>query len=245
VLGNAINALLVEDPSTWPKWPSEPVPKTTVTQQVPVPGPTVTATQNVSQPGTTVTQQVPGPSVTVTPTTDTKPPDVVGSNVVKVKASQPSIRLAKGSSARLYGYGYTAEGKRVKASWSSSKSSVVSVSSVGKVTAKKAGSATVTVKAGGKTAKVKVTVLSKAPSSASVVSVSAAVPKSMSVGQVKDVTAKWSPASAVGAAATYRSGNKAVAAIDQAGRIVAKAKGTAKITVKVGSKSKTYKVTVK
>ncbi|MDR1152930.1 MAG: glycoside hydrolase family 9 protein [Bifidobacteriaceae bacterium] len=241
VLGNAINALLVEDPSTWPDKPAAPAPTATKTVSVPQPGPTVTV--KALEPGPTVTQ--PGPTVTVTsPAGGDGPVTGVGSKVVSVKASQPTVRLVKGSSARLYGYGYTAAGKQVKATWSSSKKSVASVSSAGKVTAKKAGSATITVRAGGKTAKVKVTVVAKKPA-ASVTSVRAAVPKTMPIGRAKNVTAKWSPTSVAGAVARYTSSNKAVVTIDKAGRIVAKAKGTAKITVKVGAKSKTYKVTVR
>ncbi|MDR1294135.1 MAG: glycoside hydrolase family 9 protein, partial [Bifidobacteriaceae bacterium] len=281
ILGNAANALLDEDPSTWP--PRQPVPAPTVTvtetpgpaPTITVPGPTVTHTATVEVPGPTVTHssttqvpgpavthsttiQVPGPAVTHSTTTQVQvpgpsvtvtAPPVVSESVTllavqKVKASQSAVRLVKGTSTRLAGYGYTAAGKRVKVSWSSSRPSVAKVSALGKVTGVKAGQATITVKAGGKKATVKVTVLGTKPSPSSVKSVKATVPKTMTVGAIKEITGTWAPASATGVAVTYTSSATSVAHIDKAGRIVAKAPGTTKIRVKAGGKSKAYTLTV-
>jgi uncharacterized protein YjdB len=239
ILGNAINELLVEDPADWPAKPVVPAPEVTVTQ------PGTTVTEKVPQPGPTVTQSVsqPGPTATVTiPGKDTS--QTVSKKAVKVKASQPTLRLVQGASSRLAGYGYTAAGKRVKVTWTSSKKSVAAVSASGKVVAKKPGTTTITLKAGTKKTTVKVTVVARKPARSAVTAVSAKVPKTLKVGQFVEVTGKWSPASATGVQVTYRSSNKAVAVVDKAGRITAKAPGKVKVTVKAGGKSKTYTVTV-
>ncbi|MDR1152268.1 MAG: Ig-like domain-containing protein [Bifidobacteriaceae bacterium] len=70
------------------------------------------------------------------------------------------------------------------------------------------------------------------------------MPKTLAVGAVKEITGAWTPASAPGVAVTYASSKTSVAHIDKAGRIVAKAPGTTKITVKAGGKSKAYTLRV-
>lgn len=72
----------------------------------------------------------------------------------KIKLSKTSLTLNKGKSAKITA---TITGTKKKASWSSSNSAVASVSK-GKITAKKAGTAVITAKVNGKTAKCKVTV---------------------------------------------------------------------------------------
>ena len=86
---------------------------------------------------------------------------------VKVKQASGSIKLNRstlslkaGSSSTLKA---TVTGGLGSVSWSSSNKAVAAVNSSGKVTAKKAGTATITAKAGGKTASCKVTVTSAVP----------------------------------------------------------------------------------
>ncbi|MDR1153027.1 MAG: Ig-like domain-containing protein, partial [Bifidobacteriaceae bacterium] len=129
--------------------------------------------------------------------------------------------------------------------WKSSKASVASVSASGKITAKKRGKATISATAGGKTVKIAVTVRAKGSAKAKVTKVSATgVPKTMKVGQVAWVTASYAPATATGVKATFASSSAARAAIDKTGRLTAKAPGKATITVKAGTKTKKYTVTV-
>ncbi|WP_310604814.1 Ig-like domain-containing protein [Anaerosporobacter sp.] len=73
-----------------------------------------------------------------------------------VKINKTSLSLNVGSSSQLKITGTTK-----KVTWSSSKTSVASVSSKGKVTAKKEGTATISAKVSGKTYKCKVTVKEK------------------------------------------------------------------------------------
>lgn len=81
-----------------------------------------------------------------------------------VRVHAASIKLNK-TSATIYTKGTTSvqlkatvKGKSSKVTWKSSNPKAAAVNSKGKVTAKKAGKATITAKANGKTAKCKVTV---------------------------------------------------------------------------------------
>lgn len=172
----------------------------------------------------------------------------------KLKLNQRQLRLVKGKSLRIEEGVYYREGLKPSYSgqvrWKSSKPGVVSVDQNGRVTAKKAGKATITVTTkergvSGKklTAKVKVKVFAKKPK-AKVTKVSASVPKTLKVGGVAYVTGKYKAAKATGAKVKYASSNRKVAVIDKAGRLVAKAKGTTKVTVRAGGKKATFRVTV-
>jgi hypothetical protein len=226
-----------------------PAPAQTV--EVRVPGPVV----SVPAPGVTVTAPAPSPTAAPTPapsqsvgpegTTET-PPAAAPTAVVKVKVSQTTVRLRVGGSLRLTGAGYQADGATSKVSWTSSDRTIASVSALGKITAKKAGRATITVKAGGKTARVKVTVVAKKTAQAKVTQVRASgLPSTMAVGQVAWASPTWKPATAIGVRTTYRSSNSAVIAIDRAGRAVARSAGATTIAVTAGAKTTTYTITVK
>ncbi|MEA5119317.1 MAG: Ig-like domain-containing protein, partial [Propionicimonas sp.] len=174
--------------------------------------------------------------------------------VDRVKLNQSQLRLVKGKTLKLEEGVYFTNGTTAyagAATWKSSNTKVATVTKDGKVKAKKPGTATITVtstkaNAAGKkvTAKVKVTVVKKKPK-AKVTKVSASVPKTMAVGKTAYITGKYSSAKATGIKVTYKSSKTKVATIDKVGRIQAKAKGTVKITVRAGSKSKTYTVKVK
>ncbi|GAA4712659.1 Ig-like domain-containing protein [Brevibacillus fulvus] len=76
----------------------------------------------------------------------------------KLKANHSSVSLKKGKSKTI---SLTYDGKKIsgsKAKWTTSKSSVATVSKSGKIKAKKKGTATITAKYQSKTVKIKVTV---------------------------------------------------------------------------------------
>jgi uncharacterized protein YjdB len=172
------------------------------------------------------------------------PPATV--SVVRVKAAQSAVTLVKGQSIRLAAAAYTSVGGKATLTWKSSKPAVAKVAANGKITAKKAGKATITIgSASGKTTKVKVTVLAAKPAKAKVSKVSAAVPKTMVAGQSKAVTGKYAPARAIKAKVSYVSSNPAVASIDKYGMLTAHKAGKAVVKVKAGSKTKSYTLTVK
>ena len=111
-------------------------------------------------------------------------------------------------------------------SFSSSKTSVATVSASGVITAKKAGTATITVKThNGKTAKVTVTV-KKAPSSIKLSPTKA----TLTVGET--ATYKYTLTSGAAAGVTFTSSDETVATVTDAGVVTAVGEGTATITVK-------------
>ncbi|MDQ7993718.1 MAG: Ig-like domain-containing protein, partial [Propionicimonas sp.] len=174
--------------------------------------------------------------------------------VTKVKLNQSQLRLVKGKSLKLeegvyYKNLHSSYAGQVK--WTSSNTRVATVSSNGTVKAKKTGTVTITATslqpgANGKklSAAIKVTVVKSKPK-AKVTKVSASVPRTMTRGQSVFITGKYSSSKATGVKVTYKSSKLTVASVDQAGRVLAKAKGTATITVKAGGRTRSYKVTVK
>lgn len=164
-----------------------------------------------------------------------------------MKVNQTVVRLARGATVRLIGKSYGVFGTGCVASWTSSHPSVATVSAAGKIKALKAGSATLTYRFGAKVAKVRVKVVSRKVAQAkhTVRTISASgIKAKLNVGQVRYVTGKYSPVTAVGVKVRYASSKHAVATIDAAGRLVGRKAGTVKITVKAGGKKKVYKVRV-
>ncbi|MDR3201855.1 MAG: GDSL-type esterase/lipase family protein [Bifidobacteriaceae bacterium] len=173
---------------------------------------------------------------------------VLAKGVAKVKTAQKRLRLVKGTSITIPALAYTGAGKTVKAKPKSSKPKVASITAKGKIKAKRVGQSRIVYTAGGKKATLKVTVVAKKPAAAQaeVASVKArGVPKKMKVGAVAYAAGSYSPATAVAAKLKYSSSKRSVVAVDKAGRLRAKAKGTAKIKVKAGGKSKVYSVRVR
>ena len=164
--------------------------------------------------------------------------------VTGVSLSQSSLALIVGETSQLTATVSPSNATNKDVSWSSSKTSVATVSSDGTVTAKAVGSATITVTTadGSKKATCVVTV-----QSVSVTGVSLN-PSTMSlvVGSTGTLTATVSPSNATNKAVTYSSSNPAVAKASSDGVVTALAAGSTTITVKTadGSKTATCRVTV-
>ena len=131
-------------------------------------------------------------------------------------------------------------------SWSSSNTSVATVSQNGEVSALKKGTATITVttKDGGKTATCKITVEDKVYPVESVT-----LDKStyeMTVGDNVTLKATVNPSNATDKTVSWSSSNESVATVSQNGEVSALKKGTTTITVttKDGGKTATCKITV-
>ncbi len=161
----------------------------------------------------------------------------------KYEKENPTISLNK-SSATIYAkkpatkYRSVAlsakvEGLSSNVTWKSSNTKVATVSSKGVVTAKSAGTATITATANGVSATSKITV--KNPS--------ISVKTKVTVKKKKKVSlkAKATPSAKV----TYKSSTKKVATVSSSGVVKGKKKGTAKITVSANGISKTVTVKVK
>ena len=124
--------------------------------------------------------------------------------------------------------------------WTSSNTNVATVSSSGKVTAKSAGTANITVKTdNGKTATCNVTVSAK-----SVTSVSIPSTLSLEADETYTLTPTVTPSDAA-TSYTWSSDNSNVATVSQSGVVSAKNAGTANVTVKTDNgKTATCNVTV-
>ena len=132
-------------------------------------------------------------------------------------------------------------------SWTSSNSSVAKVSD-GKVTAVKAGTATITATAGGKTASVVVTVADN-PVPVSSVSISGDGVKDgklkLESGASAQLTATVSPSNATDRKVSWTSSDSSVANVMGTGVVTAGSKaGTATVTATAGGKSASVQVTV-
>ncbi len=160
----------------------------------------------------------------------------------KLTVKTPSVKLNV-SSKTLYVKGspatvalkVTKTGLTGKVTYTSSNKAIAAVSKTGKITAKKAGTATITVKCGSYKATCKITV--KKPSVKAAASV-----KTVFVGGTSQIKVTKA---GVSGKVTYTSSNKAIAAVSKTGKITAKKAGTATITVKCGSYKATCKITVK
>ena len=124
--------------------------------------------------------------------------------------------------------------------WTSSNTDVATVTSSGKVTAKSAGTANITVKTdNGKTATCNVMVSAK-----SVTTVSIPSTLSLEAGETYTLTPTITPSDAV-TSYTWSSDNNIVATVSQSGVVTAKSAGIANITVKTDNgKTAACKVTV-
>lgn len=128
----------------------------------------------------------------------------------------------------------TVKGASGEVTWKSSKTSVATVSSKGKVTAKKAGKTTISATANGITKKCTVTV-KKAVLKLKKTSGTVKKGGKLTIKITKKPTGK----------VTYKSSNSKVATVNSKGVVKGKKKGTATITVKCSGLTKKFKVTVK
>ena len=154
-----------------------------------------------------------------------------------------SLSMAVGDTQQLAASVLPANASDQSVAWSSSNTSVATVSSSGVVTAKAVGSATITVTTndGGKTAACNVTVVIP------VTGVSLdKTSLSMPVGDTRALTATITPSNATDKSVTWSSSNTTVATVSSTGVVTAKAGGSAIITVTTneGGKTATCAVTV-
>ena len=127
--------------------------------------------------------------------------------------------------------------------WKSDKPEIVEVDSNGNVTAKAAGTATITATADGKSASCKVTVNGQ-PATVPVQSVELnQTTLELKAGNTATLTATVSPESATDKTVTWTSDKPEIATVE-GGTVTAKAEGTAIITAKAGEQTATCTVTV-
>lgn len=167
-------------------------------------------------------------------------------SVTGVSLNKTSLSLTEGETQTLVATVSPSNATDKSVTWTSSNTTVATVSSSGIVTAKKAGTATITVTSndGGKKATCSVTV------SAQVIHVTGVslnyTSLTMTEGGTKTLVATVTPSNATDKSVTWSSSNTNVATVSSSGIVTAKAAGTTKITVTTndGRKTATCSVTV-
>ena len=164
--------------------------------------------------------------------------------VTGVVLDNNTISLTEGESLALTAIVTPSNATDQSVTWSSSNTSVATVSSLGVVTAKAVGSATITVKTndGSKTASCSVSVKAKIISVTGVSLDRSTL--SMTDGDTYALTASVTPSNATDQSVTWSSSNTSVATVSSLGVVTAKAVGSATITVKTNDGSKTASCSV-
>ena len=166
--------------------------------------------------------------------------------VTEVTLDKTSVTLNVNATEQLSATVQPTNATNKNVSWSSSNASVATVSSSGLVTAKAAGTATITVTTadGSKKATCAVTVNTPVIPVTEVTLDKTSV--TLNVDQTQQLSATVQPTNATNKNVTWSSSNASVATVSSGGLVTAKAAGTAIITVTTedGSKKATCKVTV-
>ena len=164
--------------------------------------------------------------------------------VSSVELDKASLTLTEGDTYTLKATVKPDDAYEKTPTWSSSNTSVATVSDKGVVTAVKAGTATITAKCGGKTAACEVTVQTKAIAVTGVSLNTTSI--TLTVGDKQTLKATVTPSNATNKSVTWSSSNSTIASVSSSGVVTAKKAGTAKITVKTkdGGKTATCTVTV-
>jgi uncharacterized protein YjdB len=159
--------------------------------------------------------------------------------VTGVSLNETSITLVEGDSHNLYATISPSNATDKSVTWSSSNTSVATVSSSGVVSAKAAGTATimVTTNDGGKKAACSVSVSAVTVSVTGVSLNKASL--SMTVGDTQTLIATVTPSNATDKSVTWSSSNTSIATVSSSGVVAAKAAGSATITVTTADGGKT------
>ena len=163
--------------------------------------------------------------------------------VTSVTLDQTDLTLDANGTAKLTATVNPNDATNKTVTWKSDKPEIVEVDSNGNVTAKAAGTATITATADGKSASCKVTVNGQ---TATVPVQSVGLNQTtleLKAGNTATLTATVSPESATDKTVTWTSDKPEIAAVE-GGTVTAKAAGTAIITAKAGDKTATCTVTV-
>ena len=164
--------------------------------------------------------------------------------VSSVSVSPSSVSLQVGGSRQLSATVSPGNATDRTVTWSSSDVSVASVSSSGVVKALKAGSATVTAKAGGKSASASVVVKAAGSVTVPVSMVSVSGSRTVAAGSSVRLSATVSPANATNKAVTWGSTNPKVATVSSDGTVTGVKAGSTRIVATAGNVSAAFDVSV-
>lgn len=157
-----------------------------------------------------------------------------------VKLNKKSVTINVKGSYTLVATVSPADANNKTIKWTTSKSSVATVSSKGVVTGKKAGKATITATIEGKKVTCSVTV----KDAVSKVSLSKNT-YTLKVNKTYTLKATAEPKNARGTIIGWKTSNPKVATVSTSGKVKAVKKGTATITAQIGNKKATCKIIVK
>lgn len=160
--------------------------------------------------------------------------------VTSIELDKTSLTLKPGETATLVATVKPDNATDKTVTWTSSNPEIAIVDETGKVTTIKAGPATITAKAGEKTASCKVTVCIPVTS----VELNKTT-LNMKVGDTETLVATVKPDNATDKTVTWTSSDASIASVDANGKVTAIKDGTATITARAGEKSATCSVTVK
>ena len=180
------------------------------------------------------------PEPTPQPNPGTPTPSVV--SVSSVSLNKTTLTLTEGESEVLNATVKPDNATDKTVAWSSSDASVAKVEN-GKVTAVKAGTATISAKAGDKSATCTVTVNKKVVAVTSVTLNKTEL--TLTEGEAETLTATVKPDDATDKTVTWTTSDASIATVDANGKVTAVKAGTATITAKAGDQSATCMVTVK
>ena len=158
--------------------------------------------------------------------------------IEEVTLDAESLSLKVGESATLNAIVTPDNATDKTVSWTTSDASIATVDN-GVVTAKKVGTATITVKAGDKEATCAITVVATQVTSVTLDKTSA----SLKAGETVTLTATVKPDDATDKSVTWTTSDASVATVDN-GVVTAKKVGSATITAKAGDKEATCAITV-
>ena len=164
---------------------------------------------------------------------------VVATEVTSVTLDKTTASLKAGETVTLTATVNPSNATDKTVTWSSSDQTIATVSN-GVVTAKKVGTATITAKAGSKTATCQVTVVATEVTSVTLDKTTA----SLKAGETVTLTATVNPSDATDKTVTWSSSDQTIATVSN-GVVTAKKVGTATITAKAGSKTATCQISVK
>ena len=170
---------------------------------------------------------------------------IVKQPVTVVELNKTQLSLNVNDTQTIYSFTFPLDASDKTVSWSSSNTSVATVDSNGKITAKSAGTAVITVKANdgsGESATCTVTV--KQPVTGITLDKSSIT---INVNTTQTLSATITPSNASDKSLAWTSSNANVATVDSTGKVTAKSAGTATITAKANDgsgKNATCTVTV-
>ncbi|MBO4635222.1 MAG: Ig-like domain-containing protein [Bacteroidales bacterium] len=161
--------------------------------------------------------------------------------VSSISLDKSSLAIDEGQTATLTATINPEDASDKTVTWSTSDATVAKVEN-GTVTAVKEGTATITAKAGDKTAECKVTVSKKVIAVTSVELNKSSL--ELKKGESEILVATLKPDDATDKTVTWSTSEASVASVDQTGKVTALKSGTATITAKAGDKSATCSVTI-